>query len=453
MERIKFIIALWAGKFFTWLFKHIGREKDDRPGMLSLKICLKFLTYVKKPKLTICVSGTNGKTSISLLLADIFKKEGYRVAVNEWGANANAGHARLLLDAVDIFNRSTKDVAVIETDEMLSTFSLPQLKPNYFIVNNLGRDSMFSNANPEYIMSHIKQAVAKSKDTVMIINADDPLCSALNDDNQAIYFGVDNIHAKKVTHVVDDFSYCFKCHAKPIYNYRNYRHVGDYYCPNCGLKACDRDYLVTDFNDEYLEIKEIDGLYRYPVISDALHNIYNTVTIISLLRNLGYRPDKIAELLSSVQITKTRETNDVVNGIELLTRASKGQNPSSASTIIETLVNTQGNKELILLYDETLPPGHFETVAWIYDTDFENLNDPGIKKIIIAGDRYLDHRLRLLLAGVDKEKIVAVKDPKEITDHLIVEGIDKIIIVHDILLIQLGQDIKQAIKTKLSGGK
>ena len=452
MEKLKFWIALWSGKFFTWLFKHTGRERDDRPGMLSLKICLKFLTYVKKPKLTICVSGTNGKTSISLLVSDMLKKEGYKVACNDWGANANAGHARLLLDSVNIFNRSTKDVAVIETDEMLSTFGVPQIKPDYFIINNLGRDSMFSNANPEYILEHLKSAANNSKDTIMIINGDDPLCSTIGDANKKIYFGVADLHQEQSPHIIDEFSYCLNCYSKPEYSYKNYRHLGEYSCPDCGAHSPERNYLVTSFDDNHLTVKEKTGIYDYPIISNALHNIYNTVTIISLFRELGYEPEHISKLLSSVQITKSRESDDEVDGIQFLTRALKGQNASSASTILEHIRKMSGDKFVILICDEVLPAGHFETITWTYDADFENLDSTEIKRIIITGPRFLDEKLRLLIAGINPDKIVAIENPDDAVNYIPDEHIDKVIIIHDILADGYETKLKNRIKEKILGG-
>ena len=68
-------------------------------------------------------------------------------------------------------------------------------------------------------------------------------------------------------------------------------------------------------------------------------------------------------------------------------------------------------KEIILILDEVFDnPLKTETVAWIYDTDYEFLNQSSIRKIILGGARYLDHRLRLLLAGIPAEKLVCLRE-------------------------------------------
>ncbi len=432
MEKIKFYLALWGGKFFIWFFKITGREKSDKPGMASLRLDINFLKKVSKPPLVICVSGTNGKTSISLLLTSIFRKQGYRVANNEGGANANAGHAFLMLQSVSIFNKSTVDIAVIETDEKLTTFSVPQLQPDYLIVNNLSRDSMFSNANPEYIAERIIKASQQVPDTTMIINADDPLCYGLGSHNKSIYFGVTDCKTEKFTPYLEDFAYCPKCYHKPTYLFKNYNHIGDFYCTHCDFKAHERDYFVSKFSDDYIWVQEKEGEYRYPIISSSVYNMYNTVTVISILRDLNYSPEQINELLSTTTITKTREDKMVVNGVEIQLLTSKTQNPFATSTIARAIANIPGRKTLILLYDEVLAPGHFETSAYLYDCDFEAFNNDSIDRIIISGDRCLDTNTRLKIAGVDARKIVISERFEDIANDVEYDGLEKVIIVKDI---------------------
>ena len=69
-----------------------------------------------------------------------------------------------------------------------------------------------------------------------------------------------------------------------------------------------------------------------------------------------------------------------------------------------------------------------------------------IKQIIVAGPRYLDSYIRLLMAGIDKEKIIHEKDEIEATSHLKIEGIDKVFILHDLYSIEETKRIKAKVK-------
>ena len=53
---LRFIISLWASKLCLFLFKHTGRERDDRPGILAL--ILKAVTCLYQ--IPMKVSATSG---------------------------------------------------------------------------------------------------------------------------------------------------------------------------------------------------------------------------------------------------------------------------------------------------------------------------------------------------------------------------------------------------------
>lgn len=450
MKKLQFWIALWAGKLFLWWYKKTGHVRNDRPGMVSMRLCSDFLKYVAKPELTIAVSGTNGKTTISSVVAGLLQEQGKSVSFNDWGANHHAGHARCLLDAVSIFNRPTKDAAVIEMDELISPLNVPKIKPAYLIVTNLARDSMERNANPQYIGAQLKKAAEGSPDTVVIVNADDPLSCFIGEKNRRLCFGVYDQHTNSRPAIANDFTVCPHCGTKPVYHYRNYRHIGDFECPNCGLKSPHRDYFVEAADKDQITMREPGGVFTYPILSSAVHNIYNLAAIVALFRDMGLSPEKLAEGLKKAKLPVSRESREVVGGIELITQVAKGQNPTAVSTVFENVAKDTSEKEIILMLDEVFKdPNKTETVAWIYDTDYEYLNDEHIHKIVIGGERYLDHRLRLLLAGVPEEKLVYMQNIYDTAKYVDVTGISKIYVLHDVNSITRGKMVRDAVKERI----
>ena len=74
-----------------------------------------------------------------------------------------------------------------------------------------------------------------------------------------------------------------------------------------------------------------------------------------------------------------------------------------------------------------------------------------IKQIIIAGPRYMDAYVRLLLADIPEEKIVHKCDILEATSELKLDGIEEIFILHDLYSLKETKQIKQKVKEIIDG--
>ena len=107
----------------------------------------------------------------------------------------------------------------------------------------------------------------------------------------------------------------------------------------------------------------------------------------------------------------------------------------------------EGNKAVILLLDDLHEAANgSENTAWQYDTDYEFLKDESIKQIIIAGARYLDGYVRLLIAGVEKERIVCQRDELTAIDSLKLDGIETVFILHDLYSMELKEAAKKKVE-------
>ena len=99
-----FYIALIIAKLHLAILKLFHKEKDDKPGFLAYKLCPNFLEKLNKPDIVIGITGTNGKTTTTNLLAEALKKCDYNVIYNDWGANTSGVYSRFLIECVNIFN-------------------------------------------------------------------------------------------------------------------------------------------------------------------------------------------------------------------------------------------------------------------------------------------------------------------------------------------------------------
>ena len=109
----------------------------------------------------------------------------------------------------------------------------------------------------------------------------------------------------------------------------------------------------------------------------------------------------------------------------------------------------EGKREVILMMNCLNDAYHWsENPCWIYDADFHLLNQPDIQKIICAGARNNDYRLRMLLLGYPADKIVCVDDELDAPDELSYEKGVKICLLHGVNTADLALEVKSKIIAK-----
>ena len=89
-----------------------------------------------------------------------------------------------------------------------------------------------------------------------------------------------------------------------------------------------------------------------------------------------------------------------------------------------------------------------ENTAWIYDVDFEFLNCDTVKRIIVGGVRAEDYLLRLMVAGIPKEKIFCCEHEED-TAELIDVNCEASYIIFDMYNEHLRRITENNIKEKL----
>lgn len=458
---MKMFFAILIAKFVRGILKLLkpilNVNGTHVPGKIALKIEPKFLEKVGKPKTIITVTGTNGKTTTCNMIIDSLEANGYKVLNNRNGSNVQGGITTALLDGVKLNNKSKYDIAVLEVDERSSFKIYPYIKPTYAVVTNLFRDSLKRNAHSEYIFDIINKALPDT--STLVLNADDLISNRMKafEKNNKIFFGIDKLETdrKESINIVNDARICPNCHEPLEYEFVRYHHIGKAYCKKCGYKSPDANYLVTkvDFEKNIIKVKHNSEEYDFNMISDSIFNIYNEIVAITVLSELGLKIEDIQKSIEKMEITKARYDKENVNGINVINHLAKGQNPIACSIVFDYVKHEKGDKEVILLIEDYHDNRESsENIAWLYDCDFEFLKDESIKRIAVGGIRANDIKFRLLLAGVEEEKIVALRDESEIPNNLLLEKGEDIYILYDMYEQSIVDNVNKVLKEKLISG-
>ncbi len=428
---LRFYTALWAGKMAKTALKALGRNATHFPGKVIGKICPDFIDRVGKPQKIICVTGTNGKTTVSNMLVDILSGKGYSVTNNRAGSNIKAGVTTALLNGATLSGKSRNEWGVLECDERSSMYLYPYIKPDYMICTNLNRDSVSRNAHPEYIRDIISDNTQPN--THLILHAEDPISSHIAPSNPRTYFGLKRLaeDTDVCTNHLNDCRICPECGTRLEFEYVRYFHMGRCKCPNCDFKTPEPDYEAEIFRDEgYLILNEKGKKEKYDLVSNTVFNITNQVTVTTVLRKIGFTADELREAFSRLKIVDTRFNTIEARNLKIVDQMAKGHNAAACSIIFDYVSKEKEMKDIVMFMD--VGDAH-ENMTWMYEADYERLNDPNIRRIIIPGMHAADQKLRLLMAGVPKEKIITVPEWTDVPNAVDVNGIESVYILHQAL--------------------
>lgn len=123
------------------LLSLVGRG-GSLPGSIALAMDKDFIKRFKMPKTVILVTGTNGKTTTSNLIAESLRASGLSVINNHRGDNLNVGIATLLAANADSNYEIHADAVVIEVDELTLYRQFKNLHPTHLVVTNFFRDQL-----------------------------------------------------------------------------------------------------------------------------------------------------------------------------------------------------------------------------------------------------------------------------------------------------------------------
>lgn len=434
MKPLRYYGAVLTARSAIFALRAIGRNATHFPGGLAMKICPQFLKYIEKPPVLIGVTGTNGKTTVSNMIGDVLKAAKIPYANNALGSNIQEGIIVTMLEATTFWGKRKAEYCVLEIDERVSPKIYPYLKPTYLVVTNLYRDSYRRNAHVGYIADILQETIPS--ETTLILNADDLISLNLKPDNHRVTFGVDRLENEVEIRDsrIKDIHYCLKCGHRLTFDFNRYHHLGKAHCEGCGYTSPKGDVVVTqvDEAEKTMTIRIFDEFFKVKKVGDNITDLYNGAAAIALLHTFGMKMEDILRYFEGIEVVKSRYDVTEVNGKKVIVMMAKDQNPIATSRVCDFIRRYPSHERIGVVLMNEASDHHMvsENIAFIYDTDFEYLNQPNITQVLFGGMRYLDFVARYKLAGIREDRVNGAPDEASAVQLVDFDKVDTVFILY-----------------------
>ncbi len=155
-------------------------EGTALPGLIAERLDPRLAAKLaaQLPNGVILVTGTNGKTTTTRMLAAMLEANGEKVLTNRAGSNLKRGIVSALVRAASISGKFDATIGLFEVDEASMRLVAPLVQPRDILVLNLFRDQLDRYGELDTTARLIGEAIAATNARVHL-NADDPLVSSL----------------------------------------------------------------------------------------------------------------------------------------------------------------------------------------------------------------------------------------------------------------------------------
>lgn len=405
---LRFSLAKAASAVSTWGLRHVAhRPAANLPGKIALKIDPSLLDELrgKCTQGSVITVGTNGKTSTNNLLADAFEASGRTIICNRTGANLAAGISSALLQ------QPAAQWGVFECDELWLAHVLPHLRSNYVLLLNLFRDQLDRCGEIDRIQTSIAGALTASPDTVLVYNADDPLCARIADEvpNRTVAFGLSESMGL-AQNTVTDAQMCQKCDGMVRYHYRQYGQLGDYFCDQCDFARPTLDFAGRDIaigpSGVTMEVCGPAGCESVHTPQPTPYAAYNLVASYALCREVGIPTADFQRAQDAFNPRNGRLQRYRLGGRDVLLNLAK--NPTGFNQNLKIVEADRGPKMVAFFINDQVADGR--DISWIWDIDFEELADQPDTVVFAGGSRAHDLAVRLKYAGIEAAVIEGIED-------------------------------------------
>ncbi len=412
-ERAALIIGRAAGT----AARRLGRGGGTAlPGLVAGALAPSLLERLAQQagQGVVTVTGTNGKTTTTHLIAAILRAHGVTPLTNPSGSNLERGLVAAYVEDADPAGRisnARSRVGVFEVDEAVLARLFPRLSPRVAVFLNLFRDQLDRYGEVDSVGEGWGGMLASAgRGTTLVLNADDPSIAQLAAQTGAevLTFGIDDrrVRLAQADHA-SDARFC-RCGGRFAYEAIYMGHVGIWTCTSCGERrptarvSARRIELSAEGSRVEVDIDGAAVTLEIPMA--GLYSVYNALAATAAAHALGVPAATIAHALAEAGPAFGRQERFEVEGRTV--RVLLAKNPAGMNELLRALIagSTEGQPvHLLAMLNDGIQDG--QDVSWIYDADIEVLAGRAVT-VTCSGDRADDFALRWHLAGINPAAVI-----------------------------------------------
>ena len=420
MSKLLFLLLLWGCKLLNFLCAHVIHKGGSAiSGKVACRLQKDFVRHFRgiDPEKTVFVTGTNGKTSTTNMLAYVMKSAGLSVATNGEGANMLTGVATTLIKNSTLTGRFTKDYLVLEIDERSFPIIYKYVPARHMGFTNLQKDQVQRNGDPDFILRKFQGAITKNM--TLYLNNEEPRSRSLEEFcGKVCYFSVsDNPKTYRRTDFYDVTMPCPKCGHPIAFDRFNLAHIGPFSCGHCGYASAEEVQVRIDAVDFEGKTFTHNGSL-WPIQYTDPFYIYNYAMVIGICRHYGLTDEQMKKAFDSFENPAAHNNVIRYHGKEIHYLRAKQENPEALQSQLDIAAADKRRKVFLIgLYKVMDFDPHYAGTFYFSDCDFTPVVESGVEHYIaFSADVCHDLALRMIMAGADENRLTIVDsdEPEEI---------------------------------------
>ena len=366
--------SIILGKAVQKLTRLRGNGGSALPGLIIERRDPNFVRNIlgKLPHGVVVVSGTNGKTTTTKMVAELFEAQGLKVFTINTGSNFVRGVISAILKNIKISGKFDYDIAVLELDEAHAVKFSEVAPIDYALLLNVQRDQLDRFGEIDHTADCLRK-VAKVAKKAVVLNREDPRVSKIEAKN-TVFFGLSDELISEFPSDDDLLTtHKTKSSTKPAL----------VKLEKLGSKA-----TFTIGKEEFATPLKVKGIY----------NAYNAAGALTLVKTVLPDSDnaKIIDSLANIKSAFGRGETFMINGAEVELLLVK--NPSAFQLSLASFVDK--DHDYMIAINDAIADGR--DVSWLWNVDFKGLTH--VK--VASGTRATDMALRLKYDEIETGAVI-----------------------------------------------